>query len=172
MSDPMVEPVKRDMTSPVYVLRGGVYLLDEHAGVLVDSAGNFSAKTKGDPRALVVLLRAIADAIADDLESADPVHPPMPVGHIRACGCPECVAWLEAHEPAERCSMCRDGVSHSARCHHDEHEVCDRVAEGTDAPKSCACPCHSPADLVQGDAKLRENSGDADATENHADGGK
>ena len=45
---------------------------------------------------------------------------------------------------AERCSMCRDGVSHSARCHHDEHEVCDRVAEGTDAPKSCACPCHSP----------------------------
>ena len=116
MSDPMVEPVKRDMTSPVYVLRGGVYLLDEHAGVLVDSAGNFSAKTKGDPRALVVLLRAIADAIADDLESA------------------------------ERCSMCRDGVSHSARCHYDEHEVCDRVAEGTDAPKSCACPCHSSGD--------------------------
>ncbi len=71
MSDPMVEPVKRDMTSPVYVLRGGVYLLDEHAGVLVDSAGNFSAKTKGDPRALVVLLRAIADAIADDLESEE-----------------------------------------------------------------------------------------------------
>ena len=71
MSDPMVEPVKRDMTSPVYVLRGGVYLLDEHAGVLVDSAGNFSAKTKGDPRALVVLLRAIADAIADDLESGE-----------------------------------------------------------------------------------------------------
>ena len=54
-----------------------------------------------------------------------------------------------AREPAERCSMCRDGVSHSARCHHDEHEVCDRVAEGTDAPKSCACPCHSPADPVR-----------------------
>ena len=52
-------------------------------------------------------------------------------------------------ESAERCSMCRDGVSHSARCHHDEHEVCDRVAEGTDAPKSCACPCHSPADPVR-----------------------
>ena len=34
-------------------------------------------------------------------QSADPVHPPMPVGHIRACGCPECVAWLEAHEPAD-----------------------------------------------------------------------
>lgn len=33
--------------------------------------------------------------------SADPVHPPMPVGHIRACGCPECVAWLEAHEPGD-----------------------------------------------------------------------
>ena len=85
-------------------------------------------------------------AEGDWFGSADPVHPPMPVGHIRACGCPECVAWLEAHEPAERCSMCRDGVSHSARCHHDEHEVCDRVAEGTDAPKSCACPCHSPGD--------------------------
>lgn len=41
-------------------------------------------------------------------ESADPVHPPMPVGHIRACGCPECVAWLEAHEPADpvRCPKC------------------------------------------------------------------
>ena len=26
---------------------------------------------------------------------------------------------------------------------------------------------HGSADLVQGDAKLRENSGDADATENH-----
>ena len=34
-------------------------------------------------------------------EPADPVHPPMPVGHIRACGCPECVAWLEAHEPGD-----------------------------------------------------------------------
>ena len=29
-----------------------------------------------------------------------------------------------------------------------------------------------PGDLVQGDAKLRGNSGDADATENHADGGE
>lgn len=28
---------------------------------------------------------------------------------------------------------------------------------------------HKPADLVQGDAKLRGNSGDADATENHND---
>lgn len=27
-----------------------------------------------------------------------------------------------------------------------------------------------PADLVQGDAKLRGNSGDADATENHENG--
>lgn len=32
-------------------------------------------------------------------------------------------------------------------------------------------PSPQPADLVQGDAKLRENSGDADATENHANGG-
>lgn len=51
-----------------------------------------------------------------------------------------------ALESAERCSMCRDGVSHSARCHHGEHEVCDRVAEGADAPRSCACPCHSSTD--------------------------
>lgn len=29
---------------------------------------------------------------------------------------------------------------------------------------------HEPADLVQGDAKLRGNSGDADATENHENG--
>lgn len=35
-------------------------------------------------------------------QAADPVHPPMPVGHMRACGCPECVAWLEAHEPEEQ----------------------------------------------------------------------
>lgn len=44
---------------------------------------------------------------------ADPVHPPMPVGHIRACGCPECVAWLEAQEPGEPspCAGCGgDGV--------------------------------------------------------------
>jgi hypothetical protein len=59
---------KREMTSPVYVLRGGVYLLDEHAGVLIDSAGNFSAKTKGNPRSLAVLLKAIAEAVEDDVE--------------------------------------------------------------------------------------------------------
>lgn len=35
-------------------------------------------------------------------ESSDPVHPPMPVGHMRVCGCPECIAWLEAHEPEGR----------------------------------------------------------------------
>ncbi|WP_424446434.1 hypothetical protein [Microbacterium sp. CH-015] len=52
------------------------------------------------------------DACLDEFDlptrSADPVHPPMPVGHIRACGCPECVAWLEAHEPADpvRCPKC------------------------------------------------------------------
>ncbi len=58
---------KREMTNPVYVLRGGVYLLDEHAGVLIDSAGNFSAKTKGNPRSLAVLLKAIAESIEDDV---------------------------------------------------------------------------------------------------------
>ena len=64
----MSEHAKREMTKPVYVLRGGAYLLDEQAGVLIDSAGNFSAKTKGDPRSLAVLLRAIADDIEDDIE--------------------------------------------------------------------------------------------------------
>lgn len=59
---------KREMTNPVYVLRGGVYLLDEHAGVLIDSAGNFSAKTKGNPRSLAVLLKAIAEDIEYDVE--------------------------------------------------------------------------------------------------------
>lgn len=59
----------------------------------------------------------------------------------------ELVEHERVHIPAERCSMCRDGISHSARCHHDEHEVCDRVAEGTDAPRSCACPCHSSEGL-------------------------
>jgi len=54
--------------------------------------------------------------------------------------------WIDAHSSVERCSMCRDGISHSARCHHDEHEVCDRVAEGADAPRSCACSCHGPGD--------------------------
>lgn len=66
MSEPMIEPVRRE-DAPIYVLRGGAYLLDEHAGVLIDSAGNFSTKTKGDPRALAVLLRAIAEDIEDDI---------------------------------------------------------------------------------------------------------
>lgn len=58
---------RREMTSPAYVLRGGVYLQDEHAGVLIDSVGNFSAKTKGSPRSLAVLLKAIAEDIDDDV---------------------------------------------------------------------------------------------------------
>ena len=33
-------------------------------------------------------------------------------------------------------------------------------------------PIHGSADSVQGDAKLRGNSGDADATENHTDGSR
>jgi|GEM_PF-6235263 len=56
-------------TVPVaYVLRSGPYLLDEHAGVMIDSSGNYSAKTRGNALALVVLLRAIADDIEDDIE--------------------------------------------------------------------------------------------------------
>lgn len=49
----------------VYVRRGGVYLIDEHAGVMIDSAGNFLAKTRGNPRALAAMLRLIADDIED-----------------------------------------------------------------------------------------------------------
>lgn len=70
MTEPMVEPVVREMTEPLYVLRGGVYLLDEHAGVMIDSSGNFAAKTLGNPRSLAVLLRAIAEAIEEDVEAA------------------------------------------------------------------------------------------------------
>lgn len=33
--------------------------------------------------------------------SEDRVRPPMPVGHMRACGCPECVAWLEAQRSGD-----------------------------------------------------------------------
>ena len=69
----MSEPVKVDMVSPVFVLRGGAYLLDEHAGVLIDSAGNYSAKTRGNPLSLAFLLRAIADDIvtAAEVRSTD-----------------------------------------------------------------------------------------------------
>lgn len=70
MGGEMIEPVTRVMTNPVYVLRGGVYLQDEYCGVLIDSSGNYSAKTRGDPRGLAVLLRAIAEDIDMDLESS------------------------------------------------------------------------------------------------------
>ena len=70
MSEQMTEPVKVEMTDPVFVLRGGAYLLDEHAGVLIDSAGNYSAKTRGNPRSLSLLLRAIADDIDDAADSS------------------------------------------------------------------------------------------------------
>lgn len=67
----MIEPVKVEMSSPVFVMRGGAYLLDEHAGVLIDSAGNYSAKTRGNPRSLAFLLRAIADDIEDTAERGE-----------------------------------------------------------------------------------------------------
>lgn len=67
----MIEPVKVEMSSPVFVMRGGAYLLDEHAGVLIDSAGNYSAKTRGNPRSLALLLRAIADDIEDTAERGE-----------------------------------------------------------------------------------------------------
>lgn len=49
----------------IYVRRGGVYLLDEHAGVMIDSAGNFVAKTRGEPRAMAAMLRLIAADIEE-----------------------------------------------------------------------------------------------------------
>jgi hypothetical protein len=67
----MTEPFENTKVDPdarkegVFVLRGGAYLLDEHAGVLIDSAGNYSAKTRGNPRSLAVLLRAVADDIEE-----------------------------------------------------------------------------------------------------------
>lgn len=67
----MVEPTRRE-DAPIYILRGGAYLLDEHAGVLIDSTGNFAAKTRGDPRSLAILLRAIADDIDDEQGGSTP----------------------------------------------------------------------------------------------------
>lgn len=50
-----------------YTLRAGVALQDEHAGVLIDSVGNYIAKTRDDPRSLALLLRMIADQIESDV---------------------------------------------------------------------------------------------------------
>ena len=67
MSDPMVEPVKRERTEPVYVLRGGAFRYDEFSGVLIDSAGNFSAKTRGNPLGFAAVLEAVAESIRYDV---------------------------------------------------------------------------------------------------------
>lgn len=71
MSDKMTEPVKVEAEHPVFVLRGGAHLLDEHAGVLIDSAGNYSAKTRGNPFSLALLLRAIAEDIEDSARAKE-----------------------------------------------------------------------------------------------------
>lgn len=68
MSEPMIEPVVRVMSEPLFVLRGGAYLFDDHSGVLIDSAGNYSAKTRGNPRSLAFMLRSIADDIDENVE--------------------------------------------------------------------------------------------------------
>lgn len=41
------------------------------------------------------------------------------------------------------CPICTrdDGPEHSRACHFDEHDGCDRVAEGSDS-LPCECPCH------------------------------
>ncbi|MGP4916212.1 hypothetical protein ACTXJ9_10975 [Brachybacterium tyrofermentans] len=60
-----------------YTLRAGVALQDEHAGVMIDSVGNYVAKTRSDPRSLALLLRMIADQIESDAASVDltPTNP-------------------------------------------------------------------------------------------------
>lgn len=67
----MIEPTKVDMETPVFIIRGGAYLLDEHAGVFIDSAGNYTAKTRGDPRAMSTILRSIADDLDDAVDSKE-----------------------------------------------------------------------------------------------------
>lgn len=62
----MAEETRDD--GQIYVRRGGVYLLDQHAGVVIDSSGNFVAKTRGEPRALAAMLRLIAA----DIEKGTP----------------------------------------------------------------------------------------------------
>lgn len=54
------------MTTEPYTYRTSPALLDEHAGVLIDSAGNVVAKTNGDPRSLATMLRLIARAIEEE----------------------------------------------------------------------------------------------------------
>lgn len=61
--------------------------------------------------------------------------------------------------------------------HGDAHHWEDDWIDSGYVRQSCACGNFryfpeepEPADLVQGDAKLRGNSGDADATENHPNG--
>lgn len=56
---------KVEMIEPVFALRGGAYLIDEHAGVMIDSAGNYSAKTRGGPAALAILLESIAEDVRE-----------------------------------------------------------------------------------------------------------
>ncbi len=117
MSNEMVEPVKREMTEPVYVLRGGVYLLDEHSGVLIDSAGNFSAKTRGNPRALAAILRMVADEIEADVEADDWEDPEE---------CPACDTPLaECPYPAAGC--CED-CNHAANYDRERTSLGDREA--------------------------------------------
>lgn len=66
----------------------------------------------------------------------------------------------EWHRPPE-CAIDQEGHALmwcGCRWSEDEHRP------------ECPVYGHESADLVQGDAKLRENSGDADATENHENG--
>ncbi|MEW1705989.1 hypothetical protein AB0230_02000 [Microbacterium sp. NPDC089190] len=77
-------------TPAVYARRGGAYLLDDHAGVLIDSAGNYSAKTRGNPHSLATLLRSIADDIDSDQRLAITV--PAPLEYLRegpSVDCPQ-----------------------------------------------------------------------------------
>jgi hypothetical protein len=53
-------------SAPAYVLRSSPFIGDTHCGVRVDKAGNYLVMTHGKPRALVALLRLLADEVEQD----------------------------------------------------------------------------------------------------------
>ena len=100
-----------------------------------------------------------------------------------SCAYGECDHKREDECPALKdfiCQECTDALDDDAACvlwEDYDHQVAlsgsAERAPWTDATPSevrAIVESHRSADLVQGDAKLRGNSGDADATENHENG--
>ena len=74
------------------------------------------------------------------------------------------IAVIHGMLAADGKQMIQSGVPRAVEYGHNLF----RIARAIDHQANAQMP--GSADPVQGDAKLRENSGDADATENHVDG--